>query len=133
MAVVIEIGGRPFEIAPFMLAELELAADHIDRMSELEQEFARFRREGKVPPAKLAFQLTRELVEIVAVGTVLIDPEMTADRISKSVDFSFLQPLGIAVRELLRLSGLAPEGEAKAPSTRSSRGPKASSKKSGGS
>lgn len=129
MAVILEIGGRSFEIAPFMLAELEQAAPHIDRLNEFEQEFKAHKLAKTQPPASLSFKLARELVEIVAVGVSLIDPDWTAERIAKSVGPSFIQPLGVAVRDLLNASGLSPQGESKAPSPRQSKGARASRRK----
>lgn len=125
----IEIGGRKFAVPPFMLAELEAAAPHIDRMNELEKEFAAIRAEGKTPGAALAMQLTRTLVEILAIGIQNCDPEMTADAIAKMVNFTFVQSMAPAVRELLKSSGLSPQGEAKAPSPRPGKGARASRRK----
>lgn len=124
--ITIEIGGRSFDVPPFMLAELEAAAPHIDAMNEIEQEFARLRDAGKEPGAALAMRLTRTLVEILAIGLANVDPEMTAEKIAKSVNFTFVGSLGQAVRELLKSSGLTPQGEAAAPSPRPGKGAKAS-------
>jgi hypothetical protein len=125
MAITIEIGERSFAVPPFMLAELELAAPHIDRMNELRKEFQLASNEGRDPSAVLAFQMTRELVEILAIGIANVDPDVTADSISKTVNFTFMDSLQRAVDELLKSSGLS-AGEAKAPSPRRGKGAKVS-------
>jgi hypothetical protein len=73
-------------------------------------------------------QLTRTLVEILAIGIANVDPAVTADVIAKKVNFTFVKSLSIAVHELLESSGLK-QGEAKAPSPSLGKGARASKSK----
>lgn len=118
MAVNIEIGGRSFEVAPYMLGALEQAAPHIDRVNALVSSVAEITARGDQPGIADLSALARALVEVIAVGIRKIDPEMTADAILDMVDLTFIPSLQAAVLELLKTSGLASKGEAKAPSRR---------------
>lgn len=129
--VSIEIGGRAFELAPFKLGEIRKAAPHIDRMNDLMREInetAKAARkaaeaEGKdpaevrsEPPFAIMADLVHELCEIIAIGLSKIDPELDCAWLEDQIDLSFMFSLQEASLALLRSSGLAPQGEAQAPS-----------------
>lgn len=116
MSVTIEIAGRSLEIAPYMLGDLEHAADFIDEMNERMARTAELEKEKKQPKFKEMMALLRCCVEILAVGTSKADPTMTADAIMGLVDLSFMASLQTAVFALLATSGFARAGEAAAPS-----------------
>lgn len=116
--VQLEVGGRPFEVAPFKLGELRKAAPHIDRMNDLMKivEDGRKAEPPQDPPMAVLADLMHELCEICAIGLGKIDPEMNCDWLEDQIDLSFIMSLQEAVIALLRSSGLAPKGEAQAPS-----------------
>lgn len=124
MTVTVEIAGRSLEIAPYMLGDLEAAADFIDEMNARmaatksldDENKGKPDSEKKQPKFKEMTGLLRCLVEILAVGTVKADPEMTADAIMKLVDLTFMNSLQTAVFTLLASSGFARAGEMMAPS-----------------
>jgi hypothetical protein len=118
MTITVEIGERSFAVAPYMLGDLRRAAPHIDRVNELAQRTTEAAQAGKQPGLADLSELARALVEVIAVGIGKIDPAMTADAIEDMVDMTFIPSLQAAVFELLKASGLAPKGEAKAPSRR---------------
>lgn len=126
MGLKIELGGRSYDMPPFMLAELEAAAPHIDRMNELFPEFQSAILDKRSLPLTTQTQLLRAMVEILAVGLRNVDPDMTAETIMRTVNFTFMGSLGTAVQELLRSSGMTALGEVKAPSARPRKGAKAS-------
>lgn len=125
MATVIEIGGKSYDVPPFMLAELERAAPHLDVLNELEPEFRAARQGGKVPSLTTQFRMLRAQVEILAVGIGLVDPSVTADQIMGQVNFSFIPSLGAAVNALMVSAGIQNAGEAKAPRQRGAKASKA--------
>lgn len=115
MTTNVEIGGRSFAVPPFMLAELEAAAPHIDRMNELRLAFEALNANGEQPTITQAFAMTRELVEILAIGIANCPDPLSGDEIAKQVNWTFLPSLQTAVDALLQSSGLASSGEVKAP------------------
>lgn len=143
MSVNITIGEegreRRYEVAPFKLRELRLAAPSIERMNATAKRIdadqkaavaAGLKPEDGVKLEDL-FELSRCLCEIVAVGLAKIDPSMTADVLEEEIDITYVQSLQAAVRALLAQSGLSSAGEVKAPSpSRKTTGPKASQRSS---
>lgn len=114
--VTLEIGGRAFEVAPYKLRELRLAAPFIDQMNDLMAGIGNIEGEGGIPKLADMAALTRALCEILAIGLQKVDPKMDADALEAEVDFSFLPSLKEAIFALLRASGLARQGEVQAPS-----------------
>jgi hypothetical protein len=122
--VTIEIGGRQFAVAPFKLGDLRRAAPFIDAMNGyLKSEKDIERRNADLPPAEREApalgdiaNMTRALIEILAIAISKVDPAMTADAIEDQVDFSFIASLQEAIMAILAESGLSRAGEAKAPS-----------------
>jgi hypothetical protein len=116
MSVNLEIGERSVEVAPFKLAQLRKAAPFIDNMNERLDRVTKLQAAGEQPSLSEMAELMRALIEVLAIGTVKADPELTADAIEEAVDITFMPSLQEAVMAVLRASGLAPKGEAKAPS-----------------
>lgn len=112
--VTIEIGERPFEVAPYKFAELRKAAPHIDRMNALMKSVSEMQERGEDPPLEQMADLLHELVEILAIGISKIDPAMDADKIEGEIDLSFFNSIRDAVMAILSASGFAPKGEAQA-------------------
>lgn len=126
MSTTIEFGGVSYDVPPFMLAELEAAAPHIDLLNELGPEFQQAIRDKKPLPLTKQFKLLRAQVGVLAVGIGLVDPEMTADKIMKQVNFTFIPSLGDAVNKLVASAGIQTAGEEKAPTPARGKGAKAS-------
>jgi hypothetical protein len=145
MALTLTIGGRPYEVAPFMLRELRKAAPFVDSMNTLVKKIegpalaaAKLARADAVeagkpeaeaeadaqaaakavqPSMEDLFALSRALCEIIAVGLVKIDPKLDADWLEGQIDLSYLSSLQTGARALLRESGMSTRGEQPAPSS----------------
>jgi hypothetical protein len=111
------IGGRSFEIAPYKLGAIRKAAPHIDAINASVQALE-VDAEGSVMPVGGIVGLlenTEHIVAILAIGLQKIDPALTADALDDMIGPDDMAALGIALRDILAESGLAPKGEAMAP------------------
>jgi hypothetical protein len=132
MAVTIIIGDgadeRRFEVAPFKLKQLRMAAPFVEEMNEVAKRLAEEQKAiaaakaaGEPPPAQNLddmFRLSRLLCEIIAIGVQRVDPLWNADHIEDHTGIDAITGLQIAVQELLSQSGLSTtkSGESKPPS-----------------
>lgn len=100
------VGGREFDIAPFMLGALKKAAPIVDRINA-----------SGAPVESLSgiVHSLDDFIEVLAIGTVKIDPECDAAWFQENASFSDQAVILKAFHELLQESGLAPKGEATAP------------------
>lgn len=125
--VTLEIEGRSYGIAPYKISELRKVAPHVDRMNELVRQAKAMKEENEKrkeagedpisPTFESAMDMLHETCEIVSVGLVKIDPQMTAEWLEERVDLSFQPSLQVAVEALMKSSGLASKGEVTALST----------------
>jgi hypothetical protein len=102
-----EIAGRAFELAPLKLGALRKAAPHIDQINATAGAFDSL--EGVTNAA-------RAMIEVLAIGIEKIDSAITADWLEDQLELADMPKLQGAIQALLESSGLAPKGEAKAPS-----------------
>ena len=114
----ITLMGRSFEIVPLKLGELRKAAKHIDAINESAGALSTF--EGMVTSA-------RSMIEVLAIALAKIDASMTADVIEDATELGDIPIIGAAFKALLEVSGLAPTGEAPAPSEPATEGASQSS------
>ena len=103
----VTILGRSFEIAPFKLGALKLAAPHIDAINATSGALTTM--EGMIASAE-------HTIAILAVGLSKLDPTLTVEKLTEEIGFEDFPLISRAVSEILSESGLAPKGEAKAPS-----------------
>ena len=101
------IMGRSFEIAPYKLGALKLAAPHIDAMNAIARDIGTM--EGAADSAV-------HMLAVLAIGLQKLDPTLTAEYLEEQIGFDEMAEIGRAVKDLLAESGLAPKGEAQAPS-----------------
>lgn len=99
------IGERSFEIAPFKLRELRLAAPHIDAINDVAGALTTF--EGLT-------QSARSIIEVLAIGIQKIDPSVTADALEDMLGMEDMVNLQVALTDVMEESGLAKKGEAPA-------------------
>lgn len=105
---------RKFEIAPYRLRELRLAAPFIEAMNATAERVSKVQA-GETPSMTDMFDLSRSLCEVLAIGVAKVAPEVTADDIEELTGFSALNGLQNAVREVLEQSGLSSVGKTTAP------------------
>jgi hypothetical protein len=129
MPITLEIEGRPYEVAPFKIGDLRKAAPFIDEINARNKALKNAEEEGREPGLQDLTALFRAMLEVLSVGLIKIDPELTADRLEEMVDFTFLNSLKVAVFALMKSSGLG-AGEAKAPSPPAEEGAEASASSS---
>lgn len=100
------IEGRSFEIAPYKLGALRKAAPHIDAINAaiLSLDTLEGMLESMV-----------HVVGVLAIGLVKIDPALTEDALADMVGMDDMPGLRDAMRDVLSEAGLAPKGEAMAP------------------
>jgi hypothetical protein len=103
----ITLMGRSFEIAPLKLGDLRKVAKHIDAINATAGALTTF--EGMV-------ESSRSMIEVLAVAVQKIDATLTADAIEEATELADIPVIGEAFKILLQESGLAPKGEAPAPS-----------------
>lgn len=103
----ITLMGRDFDVAPYMIAELEEAAPFIDRINATP---------GSVTSVTGGVAATVDLIGFLAVGLSRVDPALTADEIKKRVGLADIAAMQTAFNEILTDSGLGAKGEAMAPS-----------------
>jgi len=109
------LGGRSFEIAPYKLGALRRAAPHIDAINASVQALGDG-ADGAPGTITGLLENTEHIVAILAIGLQKIDPELTAEALDDMIGPEDMAALGTALRDVLAESGLAPKGEAKAPS-----------------
>jgi hypothetical protein len=109
------IGGRSFEIAPYKLGALRKAAPHIDAINASVQELEGDDAEAAAPTITGLFENTEHIVAILAIGLQKLDPALDAAALDDMIGPEDMPALGIALRDILAESGLAPKGEAQAP------------------
>jgi hypothetical protein len=102
------IGGRSFEIAPYDIDEMILAAENVDSITSMSD------------PSTFSESLEamKYTVGVLIIGLQKIDPSLTITSVIKmSFPHDFIA-LTIAMQEVLAEFGLEPSGEAKAPATK---------------
>ena len=109
------IGGRSFEIAPYKLGALRKAAPHIDAINASVQAMETDGSDVVSGGIVGLLENTEHIIAIVAIGLQKIDPTMTAEALDDIIGPDDMSALGIALRDILAESGLAPKGEAMAP------------------
>lgn len=114
------IGGRSFEIAPYMIGALRQAAPIIDVINAsflTWEEKAAAAAENNSAADLVAGMLDsiEPLVAFMAIGLQRDDPKLTAEALEKMVGIGDAAALATAYREILAESGFTPKGEAKAP------------------
>lgn len=110
------LGGRSFEIAPYKLGSLRKAAPHIDAINaSIRAAEASAKDEADLSIAGM-FEDTEHVVAVLAIGLQKIDPDLTPEALDDMIGPSDMPALAAALRDILAESGLAPKGEAKAPS-----------------
>ncbi len=95
------LDGRDYDIAPFKIRELRLAAPHIDRIN------------AATDLASMAgiAEYTGEFIAVVSIGLQKIDPDLTAEEVEARMSYSELAALRGAFSAILTEAGLAPAGE----------------------
>jgi len=99
--------GRHFDVAPYMIAQLEEAAPFIDAINAAP---------GSVTTVTGGVKATVDLIGFLAVGLSRLDPEMTAEHIKAHVGFGDIAVMQQAFTDILADSGMGAKGEAQAPS-----------------
>ena len=118
----ITLDGREFDIAPYKLGALRKAAPILDRINAAS---------GSLDSMEVMFDSSADIIEVLAIGLVKCDPACgllsslgldqtaTASRLAEAildmVGFGELPMIQRAFVELMQESGLAPKGEATAP------------------
>ena len=100
------IEGRSFEIAPYKLGALRKAAPHIDAINAAL---------GSLDTLEGMMDNMEHVVGVLSIGLAKIDPALTPDALADIVGIEDMKALGDALRDILQESGLAPKGEATAP------------------
>ncbi len=100
------IAGRSFEIAPYKLGALRRAAPHIDAINA----------GASISTVEGMMENIEHVIGVLAVGLTKIDPAMTAETLLDMVGIDDMAALSTALTDVLQESGLAPKGEAMAPS-----------------
>jgi hypothetical protein len=101
------IAGRSFEIAPYKIGALRKAAPHIDAINASATSIDSI--EGLIENAT-------HIVAIIAIGLGKVDAALTPEALDEMIGADDIQSLGVTLREIMVESGLAPKGEAMAPS-----------------
>jgi len=99
--------GRDFTIKRYMLDSIEVVAPHVDAINETAGALTTM--VGMVASAK-------HTIAILAVGLNKIDSTLTAETLTQQIGFDDFPIISRAVSDILSEAGLAPKGEAKAPS-----------------
>jgi hypothetical protein len=99
------IGGRSFEIAPYKLGALRQAAPHIDAINAA----------ASIETIEGLMENAEHIVAILGIGLRKIDASLTPEALDDLIGADDMQMLGTALRDVLAESGLAPKGEATAP------------------
>jgi hypothetical protein len=102
----ITLDGRDFDLAPFKLGALRKAAPILDRINAAS---------GSLDSMEVMVDSSADIIEVLAIGLVKIDPAMTAEAVLDIVGFDELPMIQRAFVTLMQESGLAPKGEAQAP------------------
>lgn len=109
------IGGRSYEIAPYKLGALRKAAPHIDAINASVQAMETDGSDVASGGIVGLLENTEHIIAIVAIGLQKIDPALTAEALDDMIGPDDMSALGVALRDILAESGLAPKGEATAP------------------
>jgi hypothetical protein len=108
------IEGRSFEIAPYKIGALRRAAPHIDAINAsvqaLQADVA-----GDVTSIVGLLENTEHIIAILSIGLEKIDPALTSEVLEEMLGPDDMAALGVALRDILAESGLAPKGEVTAP------------------
>lgn len=102
----ITLDGREFDIAPYKLGALRKAAPILDRINAAS---------GSLDSMEVMVDSSADIIEVLVIGLAKIDPALTVDAILDMVGFGELPMIQRAFVELMQESGLAPKGEATAP------------------
>ena len=108
------IAGRSFEIAPYKLGALRRAAPHIDAINASINAASLADDDGVISIAAL-FENTEHIVAVIAIGLQKLDATLTAEVLDDMIGADDMPALGAALRDILAEAGLAPKGEAAAP------------------
>ena len=103
----IELGGRAFELAPYRLGKMRRAAIFIDHINETV---------GALDTLEGMLKSARDILEVLAIGIVEIDPTLDADALEEMLGMDDLPALQSQFKYFLEECGLARKGEAAAPS-----------------
>lgn len=109
----LELEGRAFALAPYKLGKLRRAAPFVDRINATAGALSTF--EGML-------NCSRDICEVLAIGLAEFDASLTADRLEEICGIDDMPALQTCLRDLMVECGLAPKGEAKAPSGPSAEG-----------
>lgn len=102
------LGGRSFEIAPYDIDEMLLAAPHVDAIHAL----------GEPTNLTQTLEMAKYTAAVLSVGMRKIDPDLTITSIIKMAFPNDVAALGAAMKDVLEEFGLEKAGEAKAPAKR---------------
>lgn len=103
------LDGHEYEIAPYKLGSLRKAAPTIDRINAENKAAGGHERTMTQMAGSMA-----DLVEVLSIGLVKIDPALTPEAVEEMVDFGDLPALLECFTGVMAESGLA-LGEAAAP------------------
>lgn len=98
--------GREFDVAPYKLGAMELAAPFVDRINATI---------GALTTLEGAVKVAGDLVGFVQIGLAKIDPELTVAKLKDEVGYDDLAVLQAAFSSILLASGFKAKGEVKAP------------------
>jgi len=106
--VTLTLAGRSFEIAPYDIDDMLVAAPHVHALK------------GRKRPETITESLEeiKQIAAVVTVGLKKIDPEITITSVIKMALPDGVETLSLAMQEILNEFGLKPAGEAKAPAKR---------------
>ncbi|AYJ86202.1 hypothetical protein D3Y57_09790 [Sphingomonas paeninsulae] len=104
------IGGRDFEVAPYKIKQLRLAAPSIDAINA---------RAGADTPITTLTEMTAMLVDFIGaliVGIQIADPTITVDWLEENIGLGDMAALQRSFKDVMAASGMAAaSGEAAAP------------------
>jgi len=98
--------GRDFDIAPYKLGDLRKAAPFIDAIQKRSEGGT-----GLVDVLDSAF----DLLNVMSIGLVRIDPELTPDYLEANVGMDDFVAMQASFLDVTKESGLKSAGEVKAP------------------
>jgi hypothetical protein len=98
--------GREFDIAPYKLGELRKAAPFIDAIQKRSAEGNKL---ADVMDSAL------DLLNVLSIGLIKIDPELTADYLEANVGMAEFVAMQATFLDITKEAGLERKGEATAP------------------